>query len=325
MSSAELTALCRIDGLQREDITQALWNARTLIKAWAMRSTPHLLPATEYGHWLRAFADYHSFYSTPAWLKYFGVTAEERDLITQAVGEITRGCFLTREQLAEEVARRTGLPEMRTKLRQGWGSLLKPANYSGFLSFGPSQGQNTVFTHPEIPPADASEAFAARKFFTAYGPATLRDFARWLSVRPIRARELMAALGDELAEITIEGTPAWILRKDLRKAQRAEPVPTVRLLPAFDQYVFAAALRSAQLLPKPALHSRIYRNQGWFSPVLLVDGRMEGIWNFARKSTRLEIAIEPFARLLARTRKAAEFEAERIAQYFGKPLELRWL
>jgi hypothetical protein len=324
MSSAELTALCRLDGIRPRDFTQALWTDRKLIKTWAMRSTLHLLPADEYGKWLHVFSGYDRWHS-PAWLTYFGVTADERDRITEAVGQATRGRLLTRQELAVEVMRLTGIEHVGEKLRQGWGSLLKPACYRGYLCFGPNKARNTRFTHPETEPdATDAERFAASRYFAAYGPATFDDFARWLQVGRSRSRELMRGLGDELAEVSIEGTPAWILRKHLRAARAADPVKTVRLLPAFDQYVFAAGLCSEHLVPQE-FRPRIYKNQGWFAPVLLVDGRMDGVWSFGRKPRRLEIAIEAFRKTPARVRREAEEEAERIADYMGKPLELRWL
>jgi hypothetical protein len=324
MSSAELTALCRIEGLRRDDIPRLLWTERKLIKTWAMRSTLHLLPAEEYGRWMHAFADYKALHR-PSWFNYFGITPDELDRIALAVGEATRGRMVTREQLADEVVRLTGLPNVREKMMHSWGSLLKPACYGGQLCFGPSKGQNAQFTHPEIAPDPAGgQGFVARKYFSVYGPATAREFSRWLQFGSRRARELMAELGEELAEVDIEGMPAWMLGRDVRAALRAEPVKTVRLLPAFDQYVFAAGMRSARVLPSDGYHSRVYKTQGWFAPVLLVDGRMEGVWKFVRRATRVEVTVEPFAGVSARVKQAAEEEAARVADYLGKPLELKW-
>ena len=322
-SSAELTALCRIEGLRPDDISKALWADRKLIKAWAMRSTLHLLPADEYGRWLAAFREYGDVRSE-AWLAWFGITAEELERLTEACGHITRGRMLTREQLADEIVQRTGISNAHEKLRQGWGSLLKPACYRGYLCFGPNRGQNTQFTHPGIDrDAENPDGFVARRFFSTYGPATELDLARWFYGGRRKARAMMASLGEELAEVDIEGAQAWMLRRDVLAAKQAEPVKAVRLLPAFDQYVFAAGPRSARLMPGD-FHQRIYKNQGWYSPVLLVDGRMEGVWSFTRRSQTLQVTIEPFVKAPVRVRRAAEEEAERIAQYMQRTLELRW-
>src|ERR1700732_3952163 len=72
MSSAELTAWARVEDLDRRAVQRALWDDRTLVKTWAMRGTLHLLPADEYGMWLRVLALYDAR-RTVKWLEYFGV------------------------------------------------------------------------------------------------------------------------------------------------------------------------------------------------------------------------------------------------------------
>jgi hypothetical protein len=44
-ASAELTLWARVAGLERDAVTRALREDRTLVKTWAMRGTLHLLPA----------------------------------------------------------------------------------------------------------------------------------------------------------------------------------------------------------------------------------------------------------------------------------------
>lgn len=326
MSSAELTALCRIEGLRPGDIAKALWQDGSLVKTWAMRQTLHLLPANEYGMWLNAFGLYNGTKS-PQWLAYFGITQNELGAITEAVPRALGDRLLTRQELAGEIVRLTGLTQIHDKLRLGWGSLLKPACYKGYLRFGPNRGQHAQFAYPGPLSEHAANPVTtvARKYLAAYGPATGRDFSRWFygGTGERLTREMLASLGDEIVEVDIEGTHAWMLRKHVRPALQNEPVQSVRLLPAFDQYVFAAGLRSARVLAGD-FHARVYKTQGWFSPVLLVDGRMDGIWRFDRKGKRLVIAIEPFVELKAKVKRAAADEAERIAEFMERPLALEW-
>src|SRR5947209_11986416 len=48
MSAAELALCTRVEGLSPHDVQSALWQGRTLVKTWAMRSgTLHLLSASE--------------------------------------------------------------------------------------------------------------------------------------------------------------------------------------------------------------------------------------------------------------------------------------
>ena len=96
----------------------------------------------------------------------------------------------------------------------------------------------------------------------------------------------------------------------------------MRLLPAFDQYDVAAP-RDREAVLSGALKGRVYRPQGWLLPVLLVDGRMEGVWQHEHRGDRLVVGIEPFARQPDWVRRAGE-EAERLARFVGGGLELVW-
>src|ERR1700676_4214265 len=73
-----------------------------------------------------------------------------------------------------------------------------------------------------------------------------------------------------------------------RGRQKSAPSRSVRLLPAFDQYVVAASLHVRQLLPGD-FKKAIFRPQGWISPVLLVGGRMDGVWRHEKKGKRLAV------------------------------------
>jgi hypothetical protein len=73
-----------------------------------------------------------------------------------------------------------------------------------------------------------------------------------------------------------------------------------------------------------ARRERVYRPQGWLSPVLLVDGRIAGVWSHAAKGDRLTVTVEPFARPAAAVKAGAEAEAERLASFLGGELALDW-
>ena len=108
------------------------------------------------------------------------------------------------------------------------------------------------------------------------------------------------------------------------EAAACVPAGVVRLVPAFDQYVVGATLHAEALLPPKVPRALVYRAQGWLSPVLLVDGRMEGVWRFERKGRRIAISITPFRPQGAAVRAAAEAEAERIATFLGGEMRLEW-
>jgi hypothetical protein len=331
MSSAELTVWSRVEDLEPDAIQKALWEERSLVKTWAMRGTLHLLPAAGLPIWVGAQGVLKPRYHAPSWLRHFGLTREEAEALIAAIPEALDRRMLTREELAQEVGRLVGSEELGGKLLHSWGALLKPAAFQGYLLFAPSVGQNVRFARPDqwLPgwePADPEEAAreVMRRYLAAYGPATREEFARWFgTTSPAQAGRLIEALGEEIAPVEIEGSRAWMLAEHVPEIEVAEPTGVVRLLPAFDQCVVAAPRDREAALPE-ALKNRVYRPQGWLSPVLLVDGRMEGLWRHERKGGRLIVEIKPFAEQPEWVRRATEEEAERLASFFGGELEFSW-
>jgi hypothetical protein len=208
--------------------------------------------------------------------------------------------------------------------------MLKPAAFRGLLCFAPSTGQNVRFTRPDRwlanwQPVDPALARleVARRYLHAYGPSTAAAFGRWRGVSAAEARRTFTALGESAQTVDLDAVPAWALTDDLPAMRSSQPTRSVRLLPAFDQYVIGAPRDAAAVL-HPALKARVYRSQGWISPVLLVDGQMRGVWRHARTGARLVVDIEPFTDQPVWVRRAAEREAERLAAFLGGRLEFRW-
>ncbi len=329
-SSAELAAWARVDGVRPGDLDAELWERRSLVKTWAMRGTLHLLPAAEYGLW-QAALDTYDHYLKGAWLRGFKITAEERDLLLDTVREVLGWEALTRDELAEAVAAASGSRSLGEKLSDSWGAYLKPASFQGSLCFGPNRGRNVTFVSPAAwigaqpgPPPEEALAEVTRRYLGAYGPATAAEYSRWWGPRrPTQATRSFRALGDEAVEVDIEGEPHWALATQVAEMAGTAPSGAVRLLPGFDPYVIGSA-RDVPAILSPEHKARVHRPQGWISPVLLVDGRIEGVWSHERARGQLSLMVEPFGKLASGVREAAGAEAERLAAFFGDELALEW-
>jgi Winged helix DNA-binding domain len=281
--------------------------------------------------WVAAQGALKPRHHVPSWLRHHGLTREGTDAMLAAIPAALDGRELTRAELAAAVARLTGIEGLDDKLRGGFGDLLKPAAFRGDLCFVPNDGRNVRFARPDQwlgpwEPIDRDEAMreVARRYLAVYGPGTRETFARWFGISsPAQAGKWLAALGDEAAEVEVDGERAVMLAADVEEAAASEPEGVVRLLPAFDHYVVAAPRDAAAVLA-PAERERVYRPQGWLSPALLVDGRMAGVWSHERKGERLTVAIEPFEALEPWVRDGAEAEAERLAAFAGGTLDLAW-
>jgi hypothetical protein len=302
-----------------------------------MRGTLHLLPASELPLWHAALSTSRR-YRSASWQKHFGITIEELDRLTEAIAVALEGCVMTREELVRKVERLAGSAAFGAKIAgSSWGTILKPAAFSGRLCFGPNLGQRVQFTRPDTwlaaakqplgPPIDPQAALAiiTRRFLAAYGPATRHDLGRWWGGGSSisTAQRWIASLGDEVYPVDLGGVQAWMLSRHVRELKELPPSRSVRLLPGFDQYVVAASCHAEHLLPGD-LRRRVYRPQGWISPVLLVNGRMDGTWRHEIKGSRVEVVIESFVKTPAWVRRAAGQEAERLATFLGCTLNLTW-
>ncbi len=247
MSSAELTLWARVEGLDRGAVRDALWRDRSLVKTWAMRGTLHLLPAAEFPLWQAALSTRRGW-QRAGWQRGFGVTPEQLQSMLHAITRALDGKVLSREELAVEVSRITGSPELGDKLRHSWGSPLKPAASLGLLCFGPGDGQLVRFTRPDqwLPAwhgdqdPEAALLETARRYLRACGVVTREDYARWWGMLAPEGGRVLKRLGDEVVPVKVGGSAAWVLAADAEEVAEASPAPSVRLLPAFDQYVVAA-------------------------------------------------------------------------------------
>lgn len=327
MSSAELSAWARVKDLEREEVQRALWEDRSLVKTWAMRGTLHLLPSNEFPLWQAALSTY-DHYLKGAWLRAYGMSQPELEKLIETIGVVLNGSMLTREELARRVSQKIGSEDLPARLTGSWGSMLKPAAFRGELCFAPNAGRNVRFTRPAswlpamrtVEPAEASRAMT-RRYLGAYGPATREDFARWWwGLSPAAALKAFKALGDEALPVDVDGAESWLLAEQLEDVTKAPPQKSVSLLPAFDPYVIGAPRGQASVLAGEA-KARVYRPQGWISPVVLVNGRIVGIWKHEKKGARIEVVVDLFEKVPAWARRKVERETERLSVFLdGEPL-----
>ncbi len=222
-ATAELSVWARVEGLGRDDVREALEEERTLVKTWAMRGTLHLLASDDLPLYVAVLGPR---WDDPggAWLRGFGVTREQYDAILEGVPRALGARPKTREQLADKLGELGG-PELREKLLSGWGALLKPSARRGHLVFGPNRGRNVTFVRPDrwlgrLPRVETEDAEREilRRFLAAYGPATADDVRRWLGMSVAKLKRMLRALEDELVEVELSGTPAWLLAVRRRRA-----------------------------------------------------------------------------------------------------------
>jgi hypothetical protein len=330
-ASAELQLAARVEGIEQGDVRAALWEQRSLVKAWTIRGTLHLHPAGELALWHAARrAVLGSAQGLPAWRDPAGVLhpalgADDVEAVRAAVWEVLDGRCLLRDELAAEVVKRVGAGP-RKRLSSGF------AFFLGELCQGPQQGSRITLVRPDqwIPSQSNDAAFAddaealrgvCRRFLRTYGPAPPSAFAEWFGTGAFRvaeARALFDELGTELEEIEIEGMRSFVLAGD-----RAFPELSagVRLLPEYDVYVMGFRERD-QLVPEAVRELVVKHGRGRYEGpaavrIVLVDGVAAGLWERRKRGKRIELDVR-LGRPLDKARRAAlQRETGRIGKFLG--------
>jgi DNA glycosylase AlkZ-like len=327
-SSAELQLWARVEGVSPEDVRDALWGKRTLVKSWAQRGTLHLHTARDWATYTAALGT-HDRWWKGAWLRMIGLSAEELRAALDAIRDSLGARPLTREELAEKVAGKVG-SKSRERMLSGWGEMLKPASFEGALLAGPPKGRSVTFVRPDRwlkgwNVLDGQEAIreVLRRYLAAYGPATRGEFATWWGMQPAPAGRVIASMPEgELEEVEVGGRRSWARAEDVRDISGKRARGRMTLVPGFDHYV--VAFRPREQLVDERHAAKVFRSAGWISPVLLIDGRAAGVWAVDRSGDRIELTVRPFGRMSAAHKRAITEEADLLGAFLDAPARVSW-
>jgi hypothetical protein len=328
-SSASAALAVRTGGVVSDADVRAAVADRTLVKTWAVRGTLHLLPAEDLPRWAAALGT-RRFPRPKSWYTYHQVTEDDMAAIEAVVPTVLSAEPVTREELADAVARRSGRPGLREQLLSGWGAVLKPMAARGQLAFGPPDGRSVTFVDPRawvghweaLPPSEAVQD-VLRAYLDVYGPADLDELHRWSALDKPVLRAALTALAGELVELEVDGHRGWVTPAAAAAIAAAEPGGVVRLLPGFDPYV-VGSLRQLDRLGPAGTKAAVSRASGWISPVVVHDGRIVATWASEETAGSFRITITPLTSLPATVRAAAEADAAAWAARAGLPLTITW-
>jgi hypothetical protein len=332
---APAQVVAHLGAVQAQDYPAALWAVglrtagatwaeveraiaqRQIVRTWPMRGTLHFVAPADV-RWLLELLTPRIVAGMASRHRQLGLEAADfargRELAGRA---LEGGEQLTRAEMYDGFERGGVSPAGQRGIH-----ILGVLAQQGLICFGPHRGKQPTFVLLEewVPKArrlEREEALAelAKRYFSGHGPATLQDFVWWSGLKVADARAGLDAVAAELAQETVDGATYWSPR-DFVKPREAPPA--VHLLPAFDEYLVGYKDRSAALDPA---HSQTIQpgGNGIFSPVIVRDGEVVGVWRRAIQKNTLEITAKPFAKLGAAEAGAFAAAAER----YGRFLDLR--
>lgn len=331
MGTAGVAFAARVEGLTPAALERALRERRTLVAIWSLRGAPHVVPARDLGAFtvgalpidtasfrqsMGGWSDALEASGLDVWETLDEMVAAARDLLdgrTMNVNEL-RDAVYARVSALSRVHRpdsaRDDMPE----------PLFRAVGTSGAISIAGGRGTDAELARtdqwlretPTSVDRDEARGELVRRFLHAYGPATAQHFADWTQRGPADARAALSSIEDELEQVGLAGTKAWLLRRDAR-ALSSPPEPRgVHLLPPQDPYL--QQRDRATVLPEESSRRKLWRPTRGPGGVL-VDGEILGTWRSRVKGSRLEVTVDPFARVSRTFRDAVTAEAERVSLF----------
>jgi hypothetical protein len=188
--------------------------------------------------------------------------------------------------------------------------LMYRAELEGIVCNGLKRGKQFTYALlnervPSTKRLKKEEALAelAKRYFNSHGYATLQDFCWWSGLTVSNAKIGLESIKSKLDSIEIDNQTYWINNNFTHEIKDFE---SIHFLPAFDEFMVGYKDRSASLDPKIA--KTVITSNGIFRPIIVVNGKIEGIWK--RMLKKDHVFIEPhFFKLKNKLKKKVLLEA----------------
>lgn len=320
--AAALGVRVRGHGLSADDIDHARDTDRSIVRAWCMRGTLHLVPADLLSGLIAVFGPVHVARGRRR-LAQLGLDDDASRRGTEIIRDVlAQGGPLPRHEIAAALRSHgvAGDPHGRATVH-----LIRRACLVGIACDAGSRDAEPSYALrddwlPAAPIPDRAAALGqlARWYVTAYQPTSREDFAAWSGLPAADTRAAWEQAGDLVA--IEDGAQRLWRRANDRTLARVPDSPVVRLLPAFDSYLLGYHRRDHAVARDHA--TRVHPGGGIIRPTVLVDGRVVGIWRTDRSHARARLVVEAFAGLGNARVPALETEVDDVGRFLGQDLAL---
>ncbi|MBO3085932.1 DNA glycosylase AlkZ-like family protein [Cellulomonas fengjieae] len=319
-SDVELAIRSRQQTSRPGEVAQAVADGR-ILRTFAFRGAVHLLTPEDGGTYLALRAAGRQW-ELPSWQEYYRLAPEDWPDFRTAVLEALDDHPLTPGELGAALAAGSRYGHLRPIFDADPWALLKALAWQGDLAFGPPRDGRPTFRPlsrnprwagvPEL--ADAGPR-AIEAYVRAYGPTTPDHLQYWLgaglSAGRKRIQTWLDDLSGRLAPVVVDGTASFVLAEDVGELAGTGPTDTVRLLPAYDQWVLGPGTADPDVVP-PAHRSLVSRGAN----IVVAGGVVVGTWSTSDDDLNLAL----FADVTRPASDALDEGIARLVSLLDRPL-----
>ena len=305
--------------------TTAGFDDDRLIMVWAARGAPHLhrrrdLAALVQQLWLLTDADAAARIKSGQ-MPRAGSLGIEAFRVTAAAFRAVLTRSMARGEVSTQVSKRVPVEltyECRScRARHIGGNIWQVAGLAGGVEVEARGREATLGPIPDAPPIPSSNQGMAdliATYLSFLGPATPSEVAKYLGTA---TAEIKRVWPDDLAEVAVDGTRAWLPAAAVKKFESPPPARGIRLLPGMDPLL--QARDRDVLVPGRDRQKEVWRVLG--NPgVVLADGEIAGVWRAKLiAGKRVDLTVTPFGPLARPQRAEIEEECAHVARARGVP------
>lgn len=154
----------------------------------------------------------------------------------------------------------------------------------------------------------------ARRYFQSHGPAQLTDFVWWSGLLTTDAKKGIELNKNMKYEI-VDGKTYYFFDAPFYNLTKK-----IYLLPNYDEYT--VAYRDRELLTEHVDKTKLdFRQNSLFNNVIVIDGKIQGVWRRTIKSKRVEVETRLFKDLSIEEQHELSLSLQKYAEYLGLDLK----
>ncbi len=302
-------------GKTESDVEKAI-DAGDIVRTHVLRPTWHLVAAKDV-RWMLELSAQRIRGAFAAMSRQLEMDAKFYARCNKILEQEVLGKQLTRDEIMQALEKKKiptrGLRSM---------FIMMNAELDGIVCNGVMRGKKLTYAllEEKIPPAKKltrQEALAtlAKRYFTSHGPATLHDFSWWSGMSLADARAGISFVAYELDNITLDGQVYWFKDRDVPALTGQK---SIYFLPAFDEFMVSYKDRSLSL--ELSRTKETITNNGIFKPVIIIDGKVAGLWKRTSKKDRADIVIQYFSSIKGAQLKAVQEAGRKYEDYLAKKI-----
>ena len=278
-----------------------------LVKNWTIRGTVHIFAESDLPLFLHCSNG--KAYRRNEWNGYtfwnqreqWALTPERQKYFSDVILCSLADTPHTREEL-KQICRENGMTDLEeSSMFDQWGGGIRELCERGFMNYVVQEKKAYVASPPFTPiPEEEANLEIARRYFTNFAPATVRDAMYFFSATQKQVRDWLSRLPVKEAEA--DGKTYYYIENG--KTYDRE-IPPCLFLAGFDQLMLGYQKKESIYLAPEHLRG-IFNLAGIVMPSILLHGKVVGKWKKKNRKLTVELFTKVTKKDLAVIKEKAE-------------------